>query len=153
DYDRVVAFISSGGRRFHTIIQPYTGPLPTEWLDAPVILRGVSWTETDDENKPRGFVLHVFGTNQVTFLKPGRSNILDQATIPLVNHQHLHKQSDTRIKVSGTVTYHSPSGTVFLQDTEGAAQARLFVPLPRGNADGFYVDRPPMPKLHPGQRI
>src|SRR5436309_7739414 len=65
-------FVSSGGLRFHAVIQPFPGSsLPVEWLDARVALRGVCWTDVDAENKPTGFTLYVPGTNYLLVLRPG----------------------------------------------------------------------------------
>src|SRR5437870_8293224 len=65
-------FVSSGGLRFHAVIQPFPGSsLPVEWLDARVALRGVCWTDVDAENKPTGFTLYVPGTNHMFFQPPG----------------------------------------------------------------------------------
>src|SRR6266705_299255 len=45
--DRAILFVSSGGLRFHSVIQPFSGSaLPLEWLDARVVLgacAGPTW--------------------------------------------------------------------------------------------------------------
>jgi len=76
DPQKALLFVSSGGLRFHAVIQPMPGQaVPVEWVDARVLLHGVCWADVDAENKPTGFTLYVPGTNQVTFLHAGETNI------------------------------------------------------------------------------
>ena len=94
--NRRILFISSGGLRFHAVMQPCPDTtLPTDWLDARVELRGVCLTDVDRENKPMGFTLYTPDTNQVTFLHPGaathsanasprRSHVLNCAASPTI---------------------------------------------------------------------
>jgi len=152
--DRALLFVSSGGLRFHAVIRPFPGPdLPVAWLDARVILRGVCWTDVDAENKPTGFTLYVPGTQDLFFLHPGQTNIFAQPVLTMNLRPELRRQSDARVKVSGIVAFHSPSGHLYLEDEHGALRARLLAPLVRGNPQARYVDRPPVVPLHPGERI
>ena len=152
--ERALLFVSSGGLRFHAVIRPFASlTLPANWLDARVILRGVCWTDVDAENKPTGFTLYVPGTNHMFFLHPGQTNIFSQPTLPMNLHPELRRQSDSRVKVSGVVAFHSLSGHLYLQDDSGAVRARLLVPLARGNPQARYIERPPVTLLHPGERV
>jgi hypothetical protein len=147
---KALLFVSSGGLRFHAVIQPFTSStLPVDWLDARVALRGVCWTDVDAENKPTGFTLYVPGTNHVLFLQAGVPDIFRQPAIPSNSPGELLRQSDTRMKVVGTVAFQSPSGYVYLQRDDGAVRARLLVPLARGNQQARYVERPPVIPLRP----
>jgi signal transduction histidine kinase len=65
----------------------------------------------------------------------------------------LHRQSDSRIKVAGTVIYHSPSGKVYLRCDGVPVRGRLLVPLPRAQPQGQYHDRAPVIPLQPGERV
>ncbi len=154
DPERAELFVSSGGLRFHAVIQPFPGAaLPMEWLDARVILRGVSWTEVDAESKPTGFTLYVPGTNHVFLLQPGKTDPFLQSPLVLSSQPELLRQSDARVKVAGVVAFHAPSGHLYLHDAHGPVHARLLVPLARGNPQAQYVERPPLPLLRPGERV
>jgi signal transduction histidine kinase len=151
---KALLFISSGGLRFHAVLQPFPGSaLPMDWLDGRVALRGVCWTDVDAENKPIGFTLYVPGTNHVLVLQKGGQDIFRQPTIAARSPAELLRQSDHRVKVVGTVAYHSPSGFVYLQREEGAVRARLLVPFARANPQARYVDRPMVIPLRPGERV
>jgi signal transduction histidine kinase len=152
--DHAFLFVSSGGLRFHAILQPFPGmDLPLEWVDARVVLRGVCWTDVDAENKPVGFTLYVPGTNHVAFEHPGQRDLFNQPALSLASHPELRRQSDARVKVAGVVTFQSPSGHLFLQGDGGALHARLLVPLARAHPHARYIERPPAPPLRPGERV
>ncbi len=154
DPQKALLFVSSGGLRFHAVIQPLPGSaVPTDWVDAKVSLHGVCWTDVDAENKPTGFTLFVPGTNQMTFLHQGDTNIFQQPTLSLQNHPELRRQSDVRLKTAGVVAFHSLSGHLYLQGDGGAVHARLLVPLARGNPQAHYIERPLMTPLNPGERV
>jgi signal transduction histidine kinase len=151
---RAILFVSSGGQRFHAVIQPFLETAaPVEWLEARVLLRGVCWTDVDAETKPIGFTLFVPGTNCVSIVRPGERNLFDRPGLPANLHPELHRQSDSRVKVTGVVTYQSPSGYVYLESEGGPIRARLLVPLARGNPQGRYYERPPNAPLRPGTRV
>jgi len=125
---RAILFVSSGGQRFHAVIQPFLETAaPVEWLEARVLLRGVCWTDVDAETKPIGFTLFVPGTNCVSIVRPGERNLFDRPALPVNQHPELHRQSDSRVKVIGVVTYQSPSGYVYLDSEGGPIRARLLV--------------------------
>src|ERR1043166_7630387 len=82
DPEGALLFVSSGGLRFHAVVQPFSGSaLPEEWLEARVSLRGVCWTDVDAENKPTGFTLYVPGTNYLLVLRPGERDIFRQPVL------------------------------------------------------------------------
>ncbi len=154
DPQSALLFVSSGGLRFHAVVQPFPGPgLPTNWLDARVALRGVCWTDVDAENKPTGFTLYVPGTNYLVFEDHGEEDIFRQPALPMDSSPELRRQSDVRVKVVGTVAFHSPGGYVYLQEQEGAVRARLLVPLARTGPQERHLARPPMIPLQPGERV
>jgi signal transduction histidine kinase len=154
DPDGALVFVSSGGLRFHGVIQPFPGSaLPLDWLDSRVALRGACRTEVDAENRPMGFTLYVPGTNHVAILRPGQRDVFGQPALPMNARAELCRQSDARIKVVGTVAFHSPSGYVYLQSEEGAVRARLLIPLARGRPQTRYVERKPVVPLRPGEII
>ena len=154
DMSRLFVFVSSGGIRFHAVIQALeSSTLPADWLDAKVRLRGVCWTDVDRENKPAGFTLYLPGTNTITFLRNGSSNIFSAPDLPESERSDLKRQSDRRVKLSGVVLFHSPAGEIFFQDKTGPVQARLLVPLAKASPNGIYLERPQVSPLAPGTEI
>jgi signal transduction histidine kinase len=147
-------FVSSGGLRFHTVMQPCAeAALPANWIDARVELRGVCWTDADRENKPTGFTLYMPGTNHMAFHRPGPGDPFSQPALSVARHSEVHRQSDDRVKIAGRVLFHAPGGTVYLRTDDGAAEARLLVPLARVSPRGRYLERAAVPSLQPGARI
>jgi PAS domain S-box-containing protein len=146
--------ISSERWQFHVIITLTNSmPLPLDWLDAKVRLRGVCWTETDRENKPSGFRIHCAGTNQITLLEPGRADVF---AAPFVSPTELRRRttnSDARIRVAGTVLMHAPGRRLYLQDELGPVRTRLLLPFLRGSSAITYVERPYLAPLEPGDRV
>jgi signal transduction histidine kinase len=154
DMSRLFIFVSSAGIRFHAVINsPEFSTLPADWLDARVRLRGVCWTDVDRESKPAGFTLYLPGTNTITFLRPGSSNIFSAPVLSETARTNLNRQSDSRLKFSGVVLFHSPAGEIFFQDTAGPVQARLLVPLAKASPNGIYLERPPLTPLAAGTEI
>ncbi len=154
DMSRLFVFVSSAGIRFHAVIQsPESSTLPADWLDAKVRLRGVCWTDVDRENKPAGFTLYLPGTNTITFLRNGSSNIFSAPVLAESERTNLNRQSDRRVKLSGVVLFHSPAGEIFFWDQTGPVQARLLVPLAKASPNGIYLERPQLSPLAPGTEI
>jgi Signal transduction histidine kinase len=154
DMSRLFVFVSSAGIRFHAVVQsPESSTLPADWLDAKVRLRGVCWTDVDRENKPAGFTLYLPGTNTITFLRNGSSNIFSAPVLGESERSSLNHQSDRRVKLSGVILFHSPAGEIFFQDKTGPVQARLLVPLAKASPNGIYLERPQLFPLAPGTEI
>jgi signal transduction histidine kinase len=154
DMSRLFIFVSSAGIRFHAVIQsPEFSTVPADWLDAKVRLRGVCWTDVDRENKPAGFTLYLPGTNTITFLRNGSSNIFSVPILTESERTNLNRQSDRRVKLAGVVLFHSPAGEIFFQDKTGPIQARLLVPLAKASPNGIYLERPQLAALEPGTEI
>jgi signal transduction histidine kinase len=154
DMSRLFVFVSSAGIRFHAVIQsPESSTLPADWLDAKVRLRGVCWTDVDRENKAAGFTLYLPGTNTITFLRNGSSNIFSAPVLAESERTNLNRQSDRRVKLSGVVLFQSPTGELFFQDRIGSVQARLLVPLAKASPNGLYLERPQSVALAPGTEI
>jgi len=152
--ERAQLFVSSGGLRFHASIQPFPGTqLPVEWLEARVRLNGVCSTEVDAENQPIGFTLLVPGTNNISFVQAGTTNLFDQLTALSASAPELRRQADARVKVAGRVAFQSLSGHLYLEDTAGAVRARLLVPLARGNPQARHIERPITAPVRPGERV
>ena len=149
-----ILFISSGGLRFHTVMQPCAdSALPTNWIDARVEVRGVCSTDVNRENRPVGFTLYAPGTNDITFLSLKSADPFSQPALSVKSDRRLRHQSDDRVKVAGAVLFHSADGTVYLRTDNGPAEARLLVPLARAGPKGRYIDRQALPRLAPGTQV
>jgi PAS domain S-box-containing protein len=152
--DFFILFIRSGGSRIPVFaMSTREKRLPLEWLDAPVVVKGVAWPEVDREGKHIGTWIHVATTDFLSITPPAHTNVFAQPVLSLGTSPQLQRLSDTRLKVAGTVLYQSPSGRVFFRDETGAAQAELLVPLVRSTAWAKLVPRSPAPRLQPGDRI
>ncbi len=149
----ILSVRSTGSRIPAFVMGPRNTPLPLEWLDASIVMQGVSWPEVDREGKHIGTWIHVAKTNFLQITPPDVTNIFHQLPLPLGTSRELRRQSDFRRKVTGVVIYHSPSGRVYLRDETGAGQADLLVPLARSTAWAKLVPRPPVQRLEPGARI
>ncbi len=146
--------ISSERWQFHVIIALTNAmPLPIDWLDARIRLRGVCLTETDRENKPSGFRIHSTGTNQITILEPGHADVFAAPTVSPSELRRRTTNSDARIRVVGTVLMHTPGRRLYLQDDLGPVRTRLFLPFLRASTSVTYVERPYLMDLEPGDRV
>jgi signal transduction histidine kinase len=152
--DHLILFVSSGGLRFHAIVQPHSQrELPTDWLDARVALRGVCLTDANQEGKPMGFTLYAPGASFLEFRHPGASNLLAGWSAQSPSRAELLQQSDDRLRVRGTVLFHSAQDVLYLNTASGPLQARLLVPLAKVNPEGLYLERPKVPRLRPGAQV
>jgi PAS domain S-box-containing protein len=126
--------------------------LPKDWLDAKVQVQGVCWTLTERDNRAAGFQIHSPGTNFLTLLEPGSSNIFSR---PLRSSKELRSGSlgsGARVKVKGIITLFKPGRWLFLRDENGPVKARQLEPfLPVGSSSNF-VDRSYQTPLQPGDQ-
>jgi signal transduction histidine kinase len=166
--------VASQGHWFFTRMRiPSDLPLPAEWLDARVELRGIPLTFINSRNNPNGFDLHVSGTNFLRIIDPGTTNLFER---PLLTAQALRPSPPprgTRRRVRGVVTHVSPTGWFSFEDATGPMRAEGHEPHMGyeggGNATATrrkalrrefpdtnqwrYVPRPAPPELHPGDVV
>ena len=110
-----------------SLTQPIT--IPSNWLGARVAVQGVCWTEARSDRVPTAFRIHAPGTNTLTVLRNGPTNLF---ALPLRSVSSLVGQSgvhDQRVRVAGCVTLFLPDQSLFLRDDTGAIQARLLKPI------------------------
>ena len=103
--------------------------MPANWLGARVQVQGVCWTEARPDGVPYSFRIHTPGTNMITLLHPGSTNLFD---LPLCSIASLASQPgthDQRVRVMGSVTLSLAGQSLFLRDGSGAIQARLLKPI------------------------
>ena len=127
--------------------------IPVELLDARVELQGVAWTDVGYERQPYGFKLQQPGTNCIKVLQPGSAAIFDHPTRSVQSLRLFTGDGDARVKVTGVVTLHSPTGLLYVQDETGGLCARQLAPLPQDDDPrGQFLPRA-QPALQPGDRI
>jgi len=103
--------------------------VPDYWVGARVEVRGVCWTEAREDGVPTSFRIHSPGTNTLTVLRPGPTNLFGW---PLHTAGGLRDQTSARgqrVRVAGVVTLLHPDQTLFLRDGTGTLQARLLKPI------------------------
>ena len=147
--DQVSLLLQEGDHHFVANIslsQPMT--VPDQWLGARVEVRGVCWTEAREDGVPTTFRIHSPGTNTLTLLRRGPTNLFGW---PLQTSRSLRNQTsarDQRVRVAGTVTLLLPDETLFLSDGTGNIQARLLKPITERpyissvNADTLFMTLP-----------
>ncbi len=148
--DQLSLLLQEGDHHFVANIslhEPMT--VPDHWLGARVEVRGVCWTEALEDGVPTAFRIHSPGTNTLTLLRRGPTNLFGW---PLQTARALRNQTsarDQRVRVAGTVTLLLPDETLFLFDGTGNIQARLLKPITERpyissvNADTLFVTLPP----------
>lgn len=145
--------IVSGGWRMNVTL-PVLPPeqRPFHWLDARVRLRGICSISVDNANRPGAASLVVPDTNFVEVLSASGVDPFVQETLPL-NDARLKQASDQRLKVRGTVLFHSSYDNVYLRGPEGPLLARLFLRLAPYDARSVTPPRTPREPLQPGDEI
>jgi len=154
-WGNLTLLVHDRGQHFQALVLPVPKnlPLPREWLDGEIQIDGIPWAREDAQGKPVDFTLHVALTNFITILQPGSSNLFDRPLRAIKSLAEPSASLGARVKVSGVVTLHQPSGYLFLQDDSGPIEARLLPVLFKGDPNGSYVDHPPQTLLAPGEVI
>jgi PAS domain S-box-containing protein len=152
--ERLVLLCSQGGVSFQVwTTQTEPIPPPVGLLDARVRLEGISWTRIDDQGQPQGFIFHQPGTNYITVLKPGASNIFAGPRIDVGAVSRRGADPDARVKVAGVVTLFSPDGWLALRDESGSLRANVFKPIRKDeDQTGQFLARS-FPRLEPGDAV
>ena len=114
-------------------------PLPTDWIESTVRLRGVYRAKVDAQNQKIGFSIFTPGLDQVQIV--ARSDV-DAWTRPALSLAELRMSTnglalDRRSKVRGVVTHQQADGNFFVQDGSGGACVQAF----------------PKVRLTPGERV
>lgn len=135
------------------IIHPDEFPLPLNLLDAKVRVQGISWPDVTYERRPFGFKLHMPSTNYLQVLKHGSADIFSAESRTIASLRRFKGDRDTRVKVTGVVTAHSPAGWIALKDDTGTLIARQLAPLPRDDDPRAQFIKRDQPPLQPGDRI
>ena len=171
--DQVSLLLQEGENHF-VVNFSLAGPMvvPADWLGARVEVQGVCWTAARADGMPVGFRIHSPGTNTLSILRPGPTNLFN---LPLRTVSSLSSQlgaRDHRVRISGTVTLLLPDQSLFLRDETGAIQARLLKPIstpaylesvnsdtllknlpPNVTRASFARARPYIVPLEPGDRV
>ena len=138
----------TGGDRFTAIVSGFGDrPLPLEWLDARVNLRGVEASISNSRRQLVGVQVFVQSPQDVEV----RSAALDPALLRVEPSANLgrfrgDKYNDHRSRVQGVVTAQSPDGLLFVQDESGGVRipvpaTDVFTPGDRVDVVGFAEAR------------
>jgi signal transduction histidine kinase len=171
--DQLSLLLQEGDHHFVVNIS-LTGPItmPPGWLGGRIEAEGVCWTEARADGMPVSFRIHTPGTNTITILRGGPTNLF---ALPLRTVSSLASQPgarDRRVRIVGSVTLFLPEQSLFLRDDTGAIQVRLLQPisattyLESVNADtlfrnlapniswgSFARPRPYIVPVEPGDRV
>jgi len=145
--------IVDGNRRFHALVRVNKGfKLPKDWLDAEVSVRGICWPAIDEERRTTDFNIHSSGTNLITFLSPGRSNLFGGPVVSVTNIFTIGKKG-ARIRTQGSVSFVSIEGHFYVEDGGQSVAVSLLKPMRQGDTAGEKIQRTPPEPLRPGDRI
>ena len=170
--DQFSLLLQEGDHRFVVNIRR-TEPFdfPTNWLGGRLAVQGVCWTEARADGVPISFRIHTPGTNTITVLREGPTNLFD---LPLRSISSLASElgvRQQRVRIAGNVTLLLPDDSLFLRDDTGAIQARLLSPIstpvhlfsvnadtlfrnnPASSWGSFARARPHIEPLKPGDRV
>jgi hypothetical protein len=90
----------------------------------------------------------------VRILEAGSSSNLFDRPLRKINELSSRAvPTDGRVKISGVVTLHQPSGHIFLQDTAEAVEVQPMIVLSGRDTQDERIDHPPQRRLSPGDRI
>ena len=131
DHPKQLSLLLVDGNQHFVVNIRLAGPMamPANWLGGRVRVEGVCWTVARADGVPMSFRIHSPGTNTITLMHPGSTNLFD---LPLRSIASLSSQPgshDQRVRVAGSVTLSLPGQSLFLRDASGAIQARLLNPI------------------------
>ena len=114
-------------------IPDFSGPLPTQLIDARVRLQGVCGTRFNPRGQLIGYRIFIQYLANVQVLEPALPEPFAAATQPLTNALSFRSISHFghQIKVAGVVTHRTTPNSLVLQDATGAAHIELADPTER----------------------
>lgn len=145
----------AGGEQHVEVVVPYNQRWlpPLDLLEARVLLRGVCEVGVDFSGRPTHARLLLNDTNSIEILRPGNTNTFVRPLVGPGDYRERRAPSEDRIKLVGTVLFHSGAGRLFCRDTAGAFQAEQLAPLVLRGTRMVGIDRPPVEHLQPGDQI
>lgn len=127
-------------------------PLPRDWLDAEIELQGIAYPFFSDRRQPTYCRLHAQSISSVRLLKPGITNMWDRPTMTIAQAREQQWNWQQRIKVSGVVTAHHTSQSLFIEDGTGPMRLELLWLSPQTEvSDGLQHDVQAW--FQPGDRV
>ncbi len=151
---RLVLLCADGADHFQVwITHRQEMTLPLDLLDARVRLEGIPFLAIDDDGRASGFIFHQNGTNDITILKPGTSNIFIRPLAAIENLRGRVADRSSRVRTSGVVTFSSPDGWLAIQNGTEPLVAHLLKPIhPDEDTKGQFPKRE-FPPLKVGDQI
>jgi signal transduction histidine kinase len=139
-------------RNFEMAVLDFTAPLPREWIDAQVEVRGIAYPFYNSRNQPTGFRFHAPSPDHVRVTKTGVGKLFDRPTMTIAEASRQPWEWQPRVKIVGTVTAHQPVDTLFVDDGTGAMQVNLMGLLARPEGAQF-LEHDAQVWLQPGERV
>ena len=101
-------------------------------LDDEVEIIGAAGGEFDDKMQQTGIVLHISRWANITILKRSDKNVWDIPATPLnkILGGYHYRDSSSRIRVHGAITYYQPGSAVVLQDGDRSLWIRTNTDIP-----------------------
>ncbi len=144
--------VAHEGLVFEAFIPGNNQPIPAEWLDAELELRGLSWPVRNSNARASGFHFHVANTNFLTVLTPGVRGRFDRPLLTCAEAARVPQEWRSRVRISGTVTVHRPGVGFYVDDGTGVIYVELLQPLPV-SAGNLSMEHEPQTGLRPGDRV
>ncbi|MDB6135693.1 MAG: two-component sensor histidine kinase [Verrucomicrobiales bacterium] len=152
DRDVLGLSVAAQGQRVFCLSTGFPeGRLPVEWLESPVEVDGVCWTDVDANRRPIGF--HLVGIGPECVRRQPAADPFAGRPLPLTEEKRLREASDARLLVRGRVVADTQDGRVFLTTDFGPVQVRRAEPLLRADARVLRYERPEQPALEPGDEV
>jgi signal transduction histidine kinase len=139
---------------FEAVVPYAGGPMPVEWMDAELEVRGMSYPFFNGRGQSTGFKFHAPSADMVRVLSPGPggSNQFDRPLLTIAEASRLPQHWQRRVRIAGTVTVHRPGAEIFLDDGTGVMAVSL-LNLITPPSEGQSLDHQRPTWLRPGQQI
>ena len=145
--------LSDGAYPFEVAFQTVDAPLPRDWLDADLEVRGHSYPFYGPNGRPTGLRFHATSTNDVRVRTPGIADRFEgRPLLTIAEAAKLTNNFKPRYRVAGTVTIHH-SGAYFIDDGTGVMRVESTHNFLRPPADAQRLEREPQTRLQPGERV
>ena len=107
--------------KFTAVVPDYHEPVPTQFVDARVRVRGACGSDMNAGGQLIGITLHVPALDQIITLEPAPADPFDVASTPIaaVARFDPNRLAGRRTKVSGVLTLRIPGQGFFVQDASG----------------------------------
>ncbi|HAV64135.1 MAG TPA: hypothetical protein DCY13_17430, partial [Verrucomicrobiales bacterium] len=131
---RMELLLNDGTHHFFALVRHSEMTLPIGWIDAQLEVRGVGMPTAEVTSGTSGPVVYPLGTNDLTVLSPGLTNVFDAP--PLIRPVG---RSDARLRASGVVTFKSAE-QIFIETPDGPLGGSLLAPIHQDYPNSLSFD-------------